>query len=554
MKIINYNKSLQSKMAIDINLYKEVSDKYREFSTNGLFKDYNKITKELTFEGKLQNGKLTGLGKEYKNGKLIFEGEYKNGKKNGLGKIYRDNKIIFEGTFLDGKQWEGNGELIEFEKNGDDLNEYRYIGEISKGKKHGKGKRLNKYGKIEYEGEYIEGKKSGKGKELSNFGELIYEGEYLNDKRNGQGKEYKYGENFLVFEGQFLNGQRWEGIGKEYDTNVYCLSFEGEYKTGKKNGKAKEYYYVYDDSDPNRKIKFKPKIKFEGNYLDGEKEGECMEYHKNGKIKFKGVYSKGLKWDGVGYDENGEIILEMKNGEGKGKIYDEKNNLIFEGEFKNGEYFNGKIYEYEKGDGNNYQIKFEGIYENGQLKKGKKYEKNEIIFEGEYKNNKEWEGKIKNYKIENNFITQGKISEGKWSGFGKEYDQFETVIYEGEFLEGKRHGKGKEFSFSSFEILEFEGTFNKGKKNGLFKVYSQLNGRIIEEKEYKDDVLINGKEFDEYGNIIYEGTYKDDKKFEGIIKEYYPNGNLKKEGEYLNEKYNGKMKEYFSDGNILFSG
>ena len=94
MKIINYNKSLQSKMAIDINLYKEVSDKYREFSTNGLLKDYNKITKELTFEGKLQNGKLTGLGKEYKNGKLIFEGEYKNGKKNRLGKIYRDNKIF----------------------------------------------------------------------------------------------------------------------------------------------------------------------------------------------------------------------------------------------------------------------------------------------------------------------------------------------------------------------------------------------------------------------------------------------------------------------------
>ena len=323
LKIVYYNKALQTKLSIDINLYKEVSEKYRVFSSDGLFKEYDKRTKELLFEGKLLNGKITGIYKEYKNGSLIFEGEYKNNEKNGPGKIYRNNEVIFEGTYLDGKEWEGKGEIILQEKNGDKIDKYFYIGEISKGKKQGKGKLIDKYGRILYEGDYIEGKKHGKGKELFNSKSLIYEGEFSNDKKNGQGKEYINETNFVLFDGQYLNGERWEGILREYYSPLYFLIFEGEFKKGKKNGKAKEYYSVPDESSTN-KFKFKTKIKFDGNYLDGEKEGEGIEYHKNDKIKFQGVYKKGMKWDGVEYDENGQKIFGIKNGEGKGKLYDDK--------------------------------------------------------------------------------------------------------------------------------------------------------------------------------------------------------------------------------------
>ena len=38
-------------------------------------------------------------------------------------------------------------------------------------------------------------------------------------------------------------------------------------------------------------------------------------------------------------DENGNIIYELKNGNGKVKEYDDNGNLLFEGE-----YINGKIY------------------------------------------------------------------------------------------------------------------------------------------------------------------------------------------------------------------
>ena len=62
---------------------------------------------------------------------------------------------------------------------------------------------------------YIEFETNEKGKEYDSYTDkLIFEGEYLNGQRNGKGKEYE--KNKLIFEGEYLNGQR-NGKGKEYD-------------------------------------------------------------------------------------------------------------------------------------------------------------------------------------------------------------------------------------------------------------------------------------------------------------------------------------------------
>ena len=58
------------------------------------------------------------------------------------------------------------------------------------------------------------------------------------EKKNG--KEYDY-DGKLEFEGEYLNGNRWNGNIKEYDYKGK-LTFEGEYKNGKRNGKGKDYY------------------------------------------------------------------------------------------------------------------------------------------------------------------------------------------------------------------------------------------------------------------------------------------------------------------------
>ena len=64
-----------------------------------------------------------------------------------------------------------------------------------------------------WNGRYIRYETKEKGKEYNiHNGKLIYEGGYLKGERNGKGKEYdQYGK--LEFEGEYLNGKRWNGKG-----------------------------------------------------------------------------------------------------------------------------------------------------------------------------------------------------------------------------------------------------------------------------------------------------------------------------------------------------
>ena len=65
---------------------------------------------------------------------------------------------------------------------------------------------------------YIIYETNGKGKEYLGWDDyLLFEGEYLNGKRNGKGKEYL---DYLRFEGKYLNGLRWNGKGYDIQNNV----------------------------------------------------------------------------------------------------------------------------------------------------------------------------------------------------------------------------------------------------------------------------------------------------------------------------------------------
>ena len=303
-----------------------------------------------------------------------------NGKRNGMGREYfKDGKIKFEGIYLFGIKYNGKG----YDKN------KRIIYEIKDGK--GYIYELDGDGNLIYEGEYLNGKKNGKGKEYYSEGRLKFEGQYLNDiKWNGKGytfvstiacelnegkghfKEYDYFGN-LIFEGEYKNGKR-NGIGKEY--NGFHLIFEGEYLNGKRNGKGKEYNY-------------KGNLIFEGEYLNDDiRKGK---FYCNNKLEFEGEYLFNKKWTGKGYDENGNITYELNNGNGEIKEYDNKGNLIFEGEIKDGKYLKGIEY-YVKG------LKFEGEYKDGKRLKGKEINrKGNIIYEGSYLNGKRWNGKMSKY-------------------------------------------------------------------------------------------------------------------------------------------------------------
>ena len=177
---------------------------------------------------------------------------------------------------------------------------------------------------------------------------ILYEGK-------NKGKLYDADSNKLLYIGEFINAKK-NGKGKEYNDNGQ-LSYEGEYLNGERNGYGKEFYYD-------------GQLKFEGEYINNKKING-REYS-SGNIVFKGQFFNNKQYNGEGYDKNGNIIYEIINGNGKGKEYNDYGNLIFEGEYLDGER-NGNGKEYNE----NGILIFEGDYLNGKRKE-KKNKKNII--------------------------------------------------------------------------------------------------------------------------------------------------------------------------------
>ena len=137
----------------------------------------------------------------------------------------------------------------------------------------------------------------------------------------------------MYLSGKYFIGKR-NGKGKEYNGYNDEILFEGDYIDGKRTGYGKEYY--------EEKYKSKPIIKYEGKYLNGKRNGKGKENYYNRKLKFEGIYSFGLKYEGKGYDQDGNIIYELKDEKGNIKEISDNTYLKFEGEYTNGrgkEYF-----------------------------------------------------------------------------------------------------------------------------------------------------------------------------------------------------------------------
>ena len=78
------------------------------------------------------------------------------------------------------------------------------------------------------------------------------------------------------------------------------------------------------------------KLKYEGEYLNGQRNGKGKENYEDGKLQFEGEYLKGQRWNGKGYNKNGIIDFQIKDGNGKGKEYYDDGKIKYEGEYLNG--------------------------------------------------------------------------------------------------------------------------------------------------------------------------------------------------------------------------
>ena len=275
-------------------------------------------------------------------------------------------------------------------------------------------------------------------------------------------------------------------------------SYEGEIN---KNN-MKEGFGKYIDKNENYYI---------GQWLSDKKYGIGIEYEKNksgkkDRIVYEGEFvNNEYEGEGTFYPENdGKYIGKWSNNKRNGKGIKYYNDLInmkeYEGDFLNDEYHGEGTYYYKDG-----KTEYKGGWRNNKRNgKGIKYYDNE-------NNTKEYDGDFEN---------------NEFQGKGKYFYESGKTQYDGDWRNNRRNGQGKKFYDTLDNPPEYDGFFLNDEYHGQGTLFSILNGK----KEYF-------------------GEWKNNKR-DGSGTSYFPNGDVKENGIFKNDRlFNGSGSKY-ENGNV----
>lgn len=276
----------------------------------------------------------------------------------------------------------------------------------------------------------------------------------------------------------------------------------------------------------------------------GKMQGEWVYYHPNGTVREKSNYRNDVL-EGLSefWYDNGERRTVMHYT--AGKLNGEFEEYSFHGGLETrGNYLNGKpngpITIYHDNDA----VQYETSYLNGKLN-----------------------GDLRSYYNNGKVASEVKLTAGKKNGPAKDYYRNGTLQSEGAYKNDMQSGTWKEY-YSDGQLAR-EGTYKTpGKREGVWKEYHR-NGKLVREASYKAG-LLNGvmKEYAETGELVNERVYKSDKlvkatyynlkgkvlaeynitKARTEVKEYYPDGTVAAEGDYLDGKRDGQWTMYSENG------
>ena len=260
---------------------------------------------------------------------------------------------------------------------------------------------------------------------------------------------------------------------------------------------------------------------------------------------------EGYTGQGTLYDLKGNLLYQGEFAEGQfegmGKLYSEAGGLIYEGEFVKGLY-EGTGALYYKNGVTSYEGEFiKGLYEGT----GKLYHKNgEISYEGEFVKGLYEGAGVLFYK---NGMTsyEGEFIKGLYEGKGISYYKTGVTSYEGEFLQGKRSGSGREFDENG--VLLYEGGFFRDRYEGEGTLYD--NGQAVCQGSFHMGILKSGDGlfYDKQGNLIYQGSINNGI-YDGQGK-LYSEGILIYEGGFEEGSYHGSGRMYQEyTGILLYDG
>ena len=175
----------------------------------------------------------------------------------------------------------------------------------------------------------------------------------------------------------------------------------------------------------------------------------------------------------------------------------------------------------------------------------------EITSKGEYVANK----KVKNWigYYPGNMISKIEyFNNGLRDGISIQFDKKGKISLVENYKNGLVHGQSIFYnSMTESPLSETEYAF--GKRNGLYRQYYD-NGKIQEESMFAND-LKNGisRWNNKNGQRIAEFNYKAGN-FEGVQKTFYETDTLQSVENYVNNLLSGEAKEFYPGGNVKVSG
>ena len=300
----------------------------------------------------------------------------------------------------------------------------------------------------------------------------------------------------------------------------------------------------------------------EGTMKDGKPDAYWKAYYENGKLKSEGNRKK-FEIDSTWkfYNEEGKLILEVNYRNGK------KNGMkttFLDKETVKENFINDIKEGYARHYFPDGMLKMEIPFVKG-LEQGlaKEYAPDgSIITLIEYKKGFVVE------RIKINRKDQNNLKQGRWYVFY----QNGNVKQEGNYQDDKKNGYFKEFTESGDlisvnkyinDVLQEEAeeiakldVQNEYYPDGKIKVRATYRNGLPEgvRRDYTPEGEIEKSSIYKNGVMIGEGIVKEDGAREGHWKEYYPDGSLKAEGDYKDDKPVGEWKYFYQDGKLEQKG
>ena len=322
------------------------------------------------------------------------------------------------------------------------------------------------------------------------------------------------------------------------------------------------------NTNPNGYNKFyyeNGKLSSEGPMRDGKPDGYWKTYSENGVIKSEGN-RKNFQLDSVWkfYTEKGKLAFEYNYATGKKnglrKTYDTKDGYMTMSEnFVNDVKQGNTVYYYKNG-----KVKQTVPFINGK-EEGKGFEfaiDSTIITLTDYKMGFiQHEEKINRRSADSlkqgiwkEFYPTGILknevtySDGKMNGYLKEYSPKGSLMNTSKYINGELQTNVKELAkldvrteYFPTGAVRFTGTYKDGVAEGIQREFSP-EGKVIAAKMYVD------------GTLTGEGILDTIGRMQGPWKEYYPNGQIKSQGDYLNSKRIGDWTFTYVNGKLEQKG